>query len=114
MNNLSNGDKTPSRMSILFHPFKTIYMVFRLLTHKAVPFWRKLVFCMLVLLMVSAMIFPDLIGEVVLSTFLPIVGTIVGIPIDAGLDWAGFALVSVYLFRCFPREVVEELFSSIF
>jgi hypothetical protein len=58
--------------------------------------------------------FPDALGEFVTSTLLPFVGTVLGIPIDAGFDWVAFALALVSLLKFFPGELVAEHYGRIF
>jgi len=64
--------------------------------------------------MLVLLLFPDAFGEVVLSTILPLVGTVLGIPIDVGFDWGVFAIVVVSLLKVFPPELVSEHYQRIF
>ncbi|HEV2581975.1 MAG TPA: hypothetical protein VGT44_14060, partial [Ktedonobacteraceae bacterium] len=58
--------------------------------------------------------FPDVLGEFVLSAVVPLAGTVLGIPIDAGFDWIAFALAIVSLLRFFPAELVAEHYRYVF
>jgi len=60
------------------------------------------------------LLFPDAINEVVLSTILPLAGTVLGIPLDAGFDWVAFSMVVVTLLRFFPAELVAEHYQRLF
>jgi hypothetical protein len=45
---------------------------------------------------------------------LPLVGTVLGIPLDAGFDWIALSLVSINLLRIFPADIVSEHYQDIF
>src|SRR5260370_4893229 len=60
------------------------------------------------------LLFPDALNEVVLSTVFPLVGTVLGVPLDAGFDWVAFALAAVSLLRFFPAHLVAEHYRRIF
>ena len=49
-----------------------------------------------------------------MSVVLPIVGTVLGVPVDAGMDWIAFALLAVNLLKFFPAEMVGEYYTNIF
>ena len=109
------GEKLrPRRRDIFLHAGKTFQLIGGLMTDRRVPLWRKLLFVGTVGGLLLLLFFPDLFSEAVLSTVLPIVGTIAGVPIDAGFDWMAFALVAVNLLRFFPAEVVAEYYRNIF
>lgn len=104
----------PRRRDIFLHVFKTFKLVGSLITDRRVALWRKLLFIASLGGIVALLFFPDLFNEAFLSTVLPLVGTVAGVPIDAGFDWAAFALVAVNLFRFFPAEVVSEYYRNIY
>ena len=109
------GEKLqPRRRDIFLHAGKTFRLIGGLMTDRRVPLWRKLLFVGSIGGLLLVLLFPDLFSEAVLSTVLPIIGTIVGVPIDAGFDWMAFALVAVNLFRFFPAELVAEHYRNIF
>src|ERR1700692_1998461 len=95
----------PSNFSMFFHAFKTLNLIYALLGDRRVSIIRKLGFILPIVLLLLVLIFPDVLSEAVLSTVLPILGTILGIPIDAGIDWVAFALVVMALMRVFPSEL---------
>ncbi|GCE10550.1 hypothetical protein [Tengunoibacter tsumagoiensis] len=102
------------RLDIFFHGFKTLKLVGRLLGDGRVPLLRKVLFLGSIAGLLVLLLFPDALGEVVLSTIVPVIGTVAGVPIDAGFDWAAFALVVVSLLRFFPAEMVSEHYRSVF
>lgn len=104
----------PKRHELFFHGVKTFKLVGSLVKDPRIPFTRKVLFFGAIAALVVVMFFPDLLSEFVLSTVLPVVGTVTGIPLDAGMDWLAFAFVVVNLFRFFPSEVVSEHYRRIF
>jgi hypothetical protein len=67
-----------------------------------------------ILFVLVLLLFPDALGEVFLSAVLPLVGTVLGVPIDAGFDWVVFAMVLVSLLKVFPVELVSEHYRRVF
>ena len=104
----------PRRRDVFFHIGKTLKLIGGLMTDRRIALWRKLLFVGSIVGLLALLFFPDLFSEAVLSTVLPIIGTIAGVPIDAGFDWAAFALVAVNLFKFFPAELVAEYYRNIF
>lgn len=104
----------PKRFDIFLHAIKTSKLIGVLLCDKRIFVLRKIAFVCLITGLLALLLFPDAFNEVVLSTVLPIVGTILGIPLDAGLDWIAFALLIVNLLRLFPAEIVAEHYEQIF
>lgn len=104
----------PKRRDIFLHLGKTLKLIGALLTDRRVPLWRKALFAASIGGLLVILFFPDVINEVVLSTVLPVVGTVLGVPLDAGFDWVAFALVGVSLLRFFPAELVSEHYRRIF
>ena len=110
--NVKHGQ--PRRRDIFLHAGKSFKLISGLMTDRRVALWRKLFFLGSLGGLLVLLFFPDLFGEFILSTVLPVVGTIAGVPIDAGFDWMAFALVAVNLFRFFPAELVAEHYRDIF
>ena len=104
----------PRRLDIFFHVFKTGRLVKALIVDRRVPAYRKVLFVVTVAVLLAILAFPDAIGETFLSVVLPLIGTIAGVPIDAGFDWLAFALVAVNLLRYFPADIVSEHYINIF
>ncbi|GCE18836.1 hypothetical protein [Dictyobacter kobayashii] len=104
----------PKRLDIFFHGFKTAKLVKALMVDKRVSVFKKSLFVGSIVAIVAILLFPDAINETILSTILPVVGTILGVPLDAGFDWIAFTLIAVNLLRYFPAEIVSEHYSRIF
>ena len=104
----------PKRLDVFFHIGKTVRLIGSLLTDPRIPVWRKALFFASIGGLLLILLFPDILGEFVMSTVLPLVGTVLGIPIDAGFDWIAFALAIVTLLRFFPAELVAEHYRQVF
>jgi hypothetical protein len=104
----------PRRIDIFLHGVKTFKLIGALIGDPRVGLWRKALFFGSLGALLLILLFPDALNEFVLSTILPLVGTVLGIPIDAGIDWLGFALVVVTLLRFFPPHLVAEHYRQIF
>src|SRR6267142_3224223 len=98
----------PKRFDVFLHGRKTFKLIGVLMTDRRVPVVRKTLFVVSIVVLLGILVFPDAFGEVFLSTILPLLGTVLGIPIDAGFDWLAFALLLVNLLRFFPKEIVDE------
>ena len=104
----------PRRRDIFFHFVKTGKLVGALFKDRRVSLARKISFCILILFLLAILAFPDTFDEIGLSVVLPLIGTVLGIPLDAGIDWVAFALLSVSLLRVFPAEIVSEHYQRLF
>jgi hypothetical protein len=104
----------PKRRDIFFHIGKTFRLIGSLLTDRRIPLWRKALFFASVGGLLLLLLFPDVLGEFVMSTVLPLVGTVLGIPLDAGFDWVAFALAIVTLLRFFPPDLLDEHYRRVF
>jgi hypothetical protein len=110
-----NGKRArPRRFDIFLHAAKTGRLIKALTTDRRVALWRKALFFGSIGALLIVLLFPDALNEVVLSTVFPLVGTVLGIPLDAGFDWVAFALTVVSLLRFFPAELVAEHYRQIF
>jgi len=107
-------DRPLRRTDILFHGIKTSRLIGALLLDRRISMLRKIGFIGSIILLIIILIFPDLLNEAFLSIVLPIIGTIVGAPLDAGFDWVAFSLLLVNLLQFFPTDVVAEHTSNIF
>lgn len=108
------GRTFPRRFDIFFHLFKTFRLIGALIADRRVSLWRKLFFAILIVGLLLILLFPDALNETFLSAILPFIGTVLGVPLDAGFDWAAFALVVVSLLHVFPAELVAEHYRIIF
>jgi len=104
----------PKRLDIFFHLTKTFKLIGALISDRRIPLWRKALFFASIGGLLLILLFPDALGEVVMSTVLPLAGTILGIPIDAGFDWVAFTLAIVSLLRFFPADLVAEHYRQVF
>lgn len=104
----------PRRMEIFLHIVKTGRLIKALLLDRRVSLWRKAFFFGAIGGLLFILLFPDLLNETITSTVLPLAGTVIGIPLDAGFDWLAFAIAIVTLFRFFPPELVTEHYRRIF
>lgn len=104
----------PRRIDIFLHAIKTFKLIGSLMVDGRIALWRKAFFFGSIAGLLIILLFPDLINEFVLTTVLPLVGTAFGVPLDAGIDWVGFALVVVSLLRFFPADLVAEHYRQIF
>jgi hypothetical protein len=104
----------PRRLEIFLHIIKTGKLIKALVFDRRVPLWRKVFFFSAIGGLLFLLLFPDLLNETVMSTVLPLAGTVLGVPLDAGFDWLAFAIAVVTLFRFFPPELVAEHYRQIF
>ena len=110
-----NNERTkPSRWEIFLHVGKTFKLVGGLMSDRRVALWRKLLFVGSIGGLLLLLFFPDLFNETLLSTVFPVIGTLAGVPLDAGFDWMAFALVAINLFKFFPAELVTEHYRRLF
>ena len=104
----------PRRRDIFLHGIKTFRLLGTLLREPRIPAMRKILFLGSVGALVAILFFPDLFSETILSVVLPLVGTVLGVPLDAGVDWIAFSLLLVNMLRFFPSEIVSEHYRNIF
>ena len=104
----------PRRMEIFWHIAKTGRLIKALILDRRIALWRKAFFFGAIGGLLFILLFPDLLNETVMSTVLPLAGTVLGVPLDAGFDWLAFAIAVVTLFRFFPPELVAEHYRRIF
>ena len=112
----SNGQQRtrPGRLEIFLHITKTGRLVKALVLDRRVALWRKAFFFGSIAGLLFILLFPDLLNETIMSTVLPLAGTVIGVPLDAGFDWLAFAIAIVTLLRFFPAELVAEHYRRIF
>jgi uncharacterized membrane protein len=104
----------PKRRDIFLHGIKTFRLLGTLLREPRIPIMRKILFLGSVGALVAILFFPDFFSETILSVVLPLIGTVLGVPLDAGVDWIAFSLLVVSLLRFFPAEIVSEHYRNIF
>jgi hypothetical protein len=104
----------PRRRDVFFHGIKTVKFIGSLIKDPRIHIVRKILFFSTIIILLAILAFPDFFEEVGLSIVLPLIGTLLGVPLDAGFDWIAFALVVVSLLRIFPAEIVGEHYQQIF
>lgn len=104
----------PARLQMLLHMRKSFKLIGSLMSDPRIALWRKMFFFGFIALLLILLFFPDLLGEFVMNTVLPLVGNLIGIPLDAGFDWAAFILAIPVLLRLFPANLISEHYRSIF
>lgn len=114
ISNQQNQRTRPRRFDIFLHAIKTFKLIGSLLADRRVPFLRKIVFLGAIAFLLLILLFPDVFNELFLSTIFPLVGTVLGVPIDAGFDWIAFSFVIVSLLRIFPAEIMAEHYRQVF
>lgn len=102
-----------SRRHVFFHPVRTGKFLNAIMRDDRIHLSRKVLFSLLVSALMVILVFPEAVEETVLSTLLPLIGTIIGIPLSVGIDWGTFAVLSVYLLRVFPAAVVNEHYARL-
>nr|BBH89982.1 hypothetical protein KTC_47330 [Thermosporothrix sp. COM3] len=103
----------PKRIEIFLHLIKTGKLLKRLFTDSRIHPGRKISFLVSVVgLAVILLALP--LGEFALGTLLPIIGIVLGVPLDTGVDWLTFAMLVVSLLRIFPQEIVSEHYQDLF
>jgi hypothetical protein len=75
---------------------------------------RKVGFGAALVSLLVAMIFPELIADSFLSTIMPFISSIIGIPLEAGVDWFTFVMLLPVLMRIFPAPIMQEHYQIIF
>jgi hypothetical protein len=108
MSNVFSLGAIVKRREVFFHPVRSVCFIKALMLDPRIHASRKVVFVTLIMAMLAVMLFPGVIEESVLSAVLPVLGSILGIPLDLTLNWTSFALLSVTLLRVFPSQIVNE------
>lgn len=102
-----------SRIKMLFHVRKTVQLVQAVLSDGRVPALRKVLFLWAVALLFVALLVPDA-GSALASLLLPVVGPLIDLPVDAGLDWSVAIVLAPWLLRLLPADIVREHQAAIF
>ncbi len=102
-----------SRLSMFLHFRKTIQLVRAVLGDRRVPFLRKSLFLWACVVLLLALLVPD-VATTVGSIFLPVIGPLLDIPTDAALDWTVAIAAAPWLLRLLPDDVVTEHYIDIF
>ena len=104
----------PGRIESFFRMGGTIKLVNALMRDARVSTLRKVCFAVALCTLLMAMIFPELVADGFLASILPFISTIIGIPLEAGVDWFTFVMLLPVLLRIFPAKVMQEHYLRIF
>ena len=104
----------PRRFTLFVHGIKTFKLIGALVKDRRVPMVRKILFFGSILFVLVLLLFPDVLGDALLGVIMPVVGIVLGVPIDAGFVWVVLAMVLVSLLRVFPAGLVSEHYRRIF
>ena len=103
--------RRPKQLSLLFHFRKTFSLVGAVLQDERVHWLPKTVFLSCIGALLLAVVAPEAMADLVAAIGLPGLGLgldVLGLPVDATIDWAAFAVAAFNLLRLFPAEIVGE------
>jgi hypothetical protein len=103
---------SPRMRDIFFHLIKSAKLMGRLFTDRRIGLGRKALFSGSVITLGLILLFPD--TEIVMGFIFPIIGAVLGVPVDAGIDWLVFSMALLKLLRIFPNEIVSEHYVDLF
>ncbi len=107
----------PSQLALLFHIRKTVALTGAVLRDARVHWFSKLLFVSSIGALLLALLFPEMAADLLAFVGLPGIGAmldILGLPVDAGLDWVAFSVAAFNLLRLFPAEIVGEHYDRLF
>ena len=104
----------PDRSEAFWHPGKTFKFVGTLLADPRISIFQKALFIIGIGAILSLLFVPDTVAEIILSIAAPIIGTIVGVPLDIGAEWTAIILLLPVLFHIFPDHIKAEHYQHIF
>ncbi|HEX8032513.1 MAG TPA: hypothetical protein VF510_01625 [Ktedonobacterales bacterium] len=102
-----------NQLSLLLHIRKTALLINAVLHDARVHWLPKSLFLGTLSALVIALLGGDVVSEVV-SNILPVVGPVLGLPADAGLDWVFFSVAAFNLLKLFPADIVGEHYDRLF
>jgi len=105
-----------NQIAMIFHIHKTVSLAVALLRDARVHWMSKALFVGSIGTLLLAVLFPELLGDLVGLT-IPGIGPVLdvlGIPVDASIDWVAFAVASYNLLRIFPSDIVGEHYDNLF
>lgn len=105
--------KPPNPIAMLFHLVKTFALTGSLLTDRRINAAPKAIFIAVIGVLLAAALGVDAAAELV-SNVIPVAGPIVGIPIDAVVDWGVLSVVAFNLLKLFPAQIVGEHYDRLF
>ncbi len=104
----------PGRLEAFWHTGKTFKFVGTLLADPRISISRKALFIIGIGALLSLLFVPDAVAEFILSIAIPLVGPVVGVPLNIGADWMAIMLLSPMLFHIFPAHIRAEHYQWIF
>src|SRR5258708_12094784 len=96
----------PRRIDVFLHGIKTFKLIGALMADGRVALWRKAFFFGSIASLLVILLFPDAINEFVLTAILPLVGTVLGLPLDAGFASLGFPPEVCSFLPFFPPDLL--------
>jgi hypothetical protein len=113
----ATSTRRPSQLSLLFHIRKTFSLVGAVLQDERVHWLPKIVFLSCIGALLLAVVAPEAMADLVAALGLPGLGLgldALGLPVDATIDWAAFAVAAFNLLRLFPAQIVGEHYDRLF
>ncbi len=110
------GSMTQRRLNqwaLLFHLRKTLSLVGSVLGDRRIHWLPKATFLGCLSALLIALLGGDAVSELV-SNVLPVVGPVLGIPVDGSIDWVVFSVAAFNLLKLFPVDVVGEHYDRLF
>lgn len=104
----------PHVWEFVLHPFRALRFVGALARDPRISALRKLAFVAILGALIGALLVPDGLIAVVVSTLLPVVGPVLALPADATLDWLFIGTVAYALLGLFPAHLLREHHARIF
>lgn len=112
-----NGNTTKrssmNQLSLLLHVRKTALLINAVLHDARVHWLPKSLFLGTLSALVIALLGGDVVSEFVSNVF-PVIGPVLGLPADAGLDWVAFSVAAFNLLKLFPADIVGEHYDRLF
>lgn len=103
----------PNQWALLLHIRKTYALIRAVLADARVHWLPKAAFLTCIGAMLLVLLGGDLTAGIA-ESIVPFVGPVVGLPVDASLDWVAFTVVAFNLLKLFPTEIVGEHYDRLF
>lgn len=103
----------PSQWALLLHIHKTFSLIRAVLADARVHWIPKSLFLSCIGAMLLVLLGGDMMAGVA-ENIVPLIGPVVGLPVDASLDWVAFTVIAFNLLKLFPAEIVGEHYDRLF
>lgn len=103
----------PNQWALLLHIHKTYALIRAVLADTRVRWLPKATFLTCIGAMLLMLLGGDLMAGVA-ESIVPFIGPVVGLPVDASLDWVAFSVIAFNLLKLFPTEIVGEHYDRLF